>query len=178
MTIESDFLVATKRPAFLFTFSLDSGTRRFWTGRRDLDVEGQTFLGLSNVRLTISIRDSFDLSDLAGIVSLRTARNEIIALALTEPYQNRLATVEIASLDTNLQFSSRQALIVGRITDISIRTDVEESEVETTIEASPKFLQDTEPTLYQTASQQLINPGDLIFEGLEAARTALVPWGN
>lgn len=178
MTIESDFLLSSKRPAFLFTFSLDSGARRFWTGRRDLIVEGDTFLGLSNVQLAISIKDSFDLSDLAGIVVLRTSRNEIVSLALAERYQNRPATVEFASLDTNLQFSSRYALIVGRITDISIKTDVEGSEVETTIEASPRFLRDTEPFFYQTASQQLIKPGDLIFEGLEAARTNLVPWGN
>lgn len=178
MSLSDDLALPEKRVAMLFQFDLDSGIRRFWTSNRDLLVEGDTFLGVSNIALNLAIRQSLSLGDLSASFRFRGGSNEVFQVALNENYQNRPAYAWLAALNADGSFRSRALVVVGRLININIDTEPEAITTECEIEGATAFLRDIAEINYTTSDQQAFAPEDTIFDFLEASRTDPPKWGT
>ncbi|MGI9500100.1 MAG: hypothetical protein ACR2P3_08680 [Geminicoccaceae bacterium] len=177
MTLADDFSRRNIKPVVLFDLELDDGERNFWTGRHLVPVNGKDYLPLPGLEGGISIRQSLELEDLAGDIRLSGVQPEILAIALTDDYQNRPARVHLASRDAAGRIQSSELVFSGLIEDIRIQEGSDDPSLEIIIRGVFADLDDVADIRYSAADQSEIDPHDTFFDFLEAAREAKPPFG-
>lgn len=178
MALEDDFAQREIRPTVLFDFELDSGELNFWTERYDIQHNGKTYLALSGLEGGISVRQSLELDDLSGDIRLSGVQPEILAIALTDDYQNRPARVHIASKTDAGLVSNSELVLSGLVEDIRIQEGPNDPSLEILIRGVFSDIDVDVDIRYSAADQKLIDPDDTFFAFLESAREAEPPFGT
>jgi hypothetical protein len=178
MTLHADFAPRVISPTVLFDLALDSGELTFWSGPYPLETGGKVYLALPGIDGGISFLQSLEIDELSADIQLSGSTPEILAIALTEDFQNRPARVHIASLDDAGQVSSIELAFSGLIDDIRIQEGPNSPSLEIIIRGVFSDLEVGADIRYAAADQAAIDPDDTFFAFLEAAREAEPPFGQ
>ena len=178
MTLATDFAPRNIQPNVLFDLVLDSGEINFWSGPHTVPANGKEYLALPGISGGISIDQSLEIEGLSGDIQLSGSVPEILAIALNEDFQNRVAKVYIVSLDAAGQVSSIQQEFSGLIDDIRIQEGPNNPSIEIIIRGTFSDLEVAADVRYSAADQSEVDADDTFFKFLEAAREAEPPFGN
>lgn len=179
MSLLEDLQSRTKAIALVFEFYLDSGTRYFFSGRGKLEIDGNVYLGLSNISLAAAIRQSLETREIESSLSFRSDESDFVLLARNENFQNRLCEIWIASLEQDtFQFRFRERFIFGILTNIDTDTDANGITCQIEIDGPTKFLRGLVDQHYTTSDQKRRNFKDTFFNFVTASRTNPPPWGE
>ena len=91
------------RPFFAVDLEFDSpNALYFWNGYGSLSLGGNTYVGAGNLLNISEIRESSDLAANGATFTLSGIPSDLIALAIDEPYQGRVARVWLGMVDYSL----------------------------------------------------------------------------
>ena len=74
---------------YAVSFDLDAGPIRMWTGVGTKTINGQTFSGAGGLIGLGGIGETTDLSAKGMTITVSSVPSELVAMALSEPYQWR-----------------------------------------------------------------------------------------
>lgn len=171
--IQAEVVARTCAVELLF----DSGPVRFNGGFADITIDGQVFPGLGALVGIGQIEESYELQSNGMSVTLSGIPRDAVALALTETYQNRQATVWEVVLDraTGQPVANPVIVFRGRMDQMNVQ-DGETATVEVTMEDHltemdlPNLARNTDE------DQQRQYPGDLFFQFVPATAEKEVIW--
>ncbi len=178
MTLANDFEPRLIRPTVLFDLELDSGSINFWNGPHSVEVNGTIYVALHGISGGISIRQSLEIEDLSSNITLSGTTPEILAIALSEDFQNRVARVHLASLDESLQVVSTELVFSGFIEDIRIQEGPDNPGLEILVRGTFADLEPQTEIRYSAADQKQFNEFDTFFDFLEAAQESEPRFGG
>jgi hypothetical protein len=163
-------------PAFAVELDFASGIAR-WNGTlQDLVIGGQTFLGVGALGGISAIEEGAETRAYGITVGITGIPRDAVALALTQEYQGRPATVWAMQLDEGGGIIGTPAIIFrGRMDQLN----VELGERATVTARLENRLADWDrPRLrrYTDEDQQRAFPGDLGFQYLTSTTDADIVW--
>lgn len=177
-TIPSALLTAITarecQPYLAFEALLDGGALRLWTGRGNRTIGGNIYTGAGALIGVGEMSEAIDLTAQSLTVTLSGLASGILATALAEPYQGRVANIyvgERSTTDVMLAFS-------GYLDTMSPADDGTTSSLTVTIESKLVDLQRPRTRRYTKESQKALFPGDTFFDWTADLADKQVPWGR
>lgn len=109
----------TVRRALAIAIEFDSGTTRIVTAPYDIDIDGDTFVGGLAAEIS-SVEETADISAATMTGVLSGIPNDAIAIAMTEPFQGRPATVWLVPFDEDWAPIDPIVIFRGRVDQMEI----------------------------------------------------------
>lgn len=155
------------------------GVVRLWTGQGETSWGGATWLGVGTFGGVSPVEETRSVQANGVQLSLSGIPSELVALALTEHYRGRQASLWLAlyntttgaMLDTPLQIFS------GIIDTMELNDSGETSTIVLSVESRLIDLERTRERRYTDEDQQELYPGDLAFEFVESLQNKDIRWG-
>jgi hypothetical protein len=177
-TIPSALLTAITarecQPYLAFEALLDGGALRLWTGVGSKTIGGNTYTGAGALIGVGEMAEVIDLTAQSLTVTLSGLASGILATALAEPYQGRVANIYVGERsvsDVMLAFS-------GYLDTMSPADDGTTSSITVTIESKLVDLQRPRIRRYTKESQKALYPTDTFFDWTADLADKQVPWGR
>ena len=156
---------------------------RFWTGyyNYDLTLSGPDFLGTGELLVVNLVNEVADLSAQSATLSLNGVDNELVSLAMGEPYQGRLAKIFFGIVgQTPIE------IFTGFMDVMSIQDSGESSVISLTIENRLIELERSRPFRYTDQSHRSTNPFDTtvdrsaddVFAYVASLQDKQIKWGR
>jgi len=155
----------------------DSDNVRIWTGIGDITVGGNTYTGIGDLLSISGVEDNNELSSNGLSLSLSGMNKEVLDIALTENFQNRIVNVFMGFLTGKNESAGEFQMYSGRITDMSIADGPRANTI--TIETENRLVDFTRPTnlRYTAESQQNLFSGDKGLDFVADIQEADINWG-
>lgn len=167
------------KAVILVDLLFDSGEVNIWTLPTVGTHKGKEYSPLAGVTRGLTVRNSLDAGSLDVSVQLSGQSEELLNIALTEPFQNRPAIVRLGNIITgDLVVTSSEILIRGTISNMPISDTREESTVSVLIDSVFRNLGQTETLRLSDTDQRLRNPDDSFFRFVETAEITTPPFGG
>lgn len=150
----------------------DSGALRLWTGVGNRTLGGNVYTGTGTL-LTISpMEETSDLSVNGASITLSGIDSNLVSLALTEPYQNRIGRVYLGS------GSEMFELFSGYMDVMFIQDTGETFTITMNIESRLIVLEKVVPIRYTQESQASRYPTDTFFSYVADLSDKQIAWGR
>lgn len=152
----------------------------FWTGIGDQIFNGDTYNGVGDL-LSIEDVEETALLKAAGVTfQLSGISSEILALALDENYQERIATLYFGAFDSNKDLiSDTFQLFSGRMDTMTIESNGEQLTIALAVENRLIDLERPKIRRYTTEEQKELFPGDLGLDFVTSLNDGKVlVWGR
>lgn len=173
-----------------------------WTGLGDLVVDGKTYIG-SGAMLHISeVTETSDIRAAGASVTLTGLSSDILALALSQPYQGRICSIKFGILNANKEILLKEdafnilletgasidvsvgdpnaliTLFVGYMDQMMIEESAETCTIQMNIES--KLIDLSRPRIfrYTSENQKALYPNDLAFDFIPDLQDAPLVWGR
>ncbi|WP_320176620.1 hypothetical protein [Roseovarius pacificus] len=165
------------KPFFAVEMLFDSGALRLWTGTYQLDLASVAWTGTGALLGISAIEETAEIAVRGATLTMSGLPEEIVALALQEPYQGRACSIylgmfaEVYSPDLTELFS-------GYMDEMNIDEGDESSAIELKIENKLVDLERPRVMRYTTAYQESRHPGDKFFSHVEDIQDKVIPWGT
>lgn len=177
----------------------DSQTLRLWTGVGTLVYEGNSWFGTGTMLSIESVEETSEISAKGASVTLSGIPAEVISLALSEPYQGRVANIYFGVFSSGelLQESSAYILLEdgskvslettetgfanifsGYMDQMNIEEGAETSTIQLTIENKLVDLERARVARYTSAYQKSVYPSDKGLDFVESLQTKELTWGR
>ena len=155
----------------------DSGNIRVWTGIDDITIGGNTYTGVGDLLSISSVEDTNELSSNGLTLSLSGMNKEVLDIALTENFQNRIVNLFMGFLTGKNESAGEFQLYSGRITDMSINDGPRANTI--TIETENRLVDLTRPSnlRYTAEAQQNLFSGDKGMDFVADIQEAIIIWG-
>jgi hypothetical protein len=152
----------------------DSGAIRLWTGYGDKVINGQTYTGAGTLLNIDGIAEVADLTASGISVTLSGISASVISLALTEPYQGRVAKVYfgVEGVSTPLE------VFTGLMDVMTIQHSGESVRVNLSVESKLVTLQRPNSRRYTSANHKLRHPTDTFFDYVTSLQDKEIIWGR
>lgn len=177
-TIPSALLTAITarecQPYLAFEALLDGGALRLWTGNENKTIGGNVYTGAGAMISVGEMSEVIDLTAQSLTITLSGLASGLLATALAEPYQGRVANIYVGERsvsDVMLAFS-------GYLDTMSPADDGTTSSITVTIESKLVDLQRPRIRRYTKESQKALYPGDTFFDWTADLADKQVPWGR
>lgn len=149
---------------FAVEMSFPSGFVRLNGTPGDITIAGNTYLGVGTLGAISAVEEGGDARAQGITVQLSGIPSDSIAVALTQAYQNRAATVWVVPLDAaGAVISDPIVIFKGRIDQMDI-TDGETSAVTVKLESRLRDWAKPRARRYTNEDQQAEYSGDRFFE--------------
>jgi hypothetical protein len=171
---------ATQLNPFLATsLDFDSGTVRYWTGYGTITINSATYAGLGAFSSISTIEETEDLSARGLTIDLTGVTNDLVAAALTEPYQGRTAAVRFGTLnaDTGAVIDSI-TIFSGRMDTMVISNDGKQANLGISVESKLVDFQRTRESRYTHEEQVRRYSADTGLEYVAGLQDKVIYWGN
>jgi hypothetical protein len=167
------------RPFFAVELFFTSGTLRLWTGQGTQTFDGSIYIGGGDFLGVDGVSETSDMASSALTISLAGQNGALVALALAEPFQNRLARLHMG-LFTNAEMTtySMIELTSGYMDRMPISDNAEAATVSVVVENRLNELGNASNMRYTQESQQARFPGDNFFSALTDLQDKDIPWGR
>jgi hypothetical protein len=152
----------------------DAGAVRIWTGVGNRTINGQTYTGASTIMKVSTVEETVDLSAKTAEVVLSGLDSTIIALALGEPYQGRVAKIYVGISS----ISEVVELFSGTMNVMEIYDDGETATITLSIDSKLIELEKTPAQRYTQESQDTLYPGDTFFSYVASLADAQIQFGK
>jgi len=193
---------ASLTPFFAISMALDSGTVNMWTGIGDLVTDTATYSGVGNMLDIGQISETAEMAASGATVTLSGIPSSMLALALEEQYQGRVATImfgvtsfatsawAISSgawddtktwVDSQVWYDSNYSIMdvfSGYLDQMNINESGETCTIAVSIESKLIDLERPRIFRYNSASQKAIYPNDAGFDFVESLQNKQFTWGR
>ena len=177
-TVALDILTALSQPEvqpfYAIEFNFDTAPLYFWTGYGDREIEGNVYFGTGNLLTIGGLEEAADLSAKSVTITLNGISSDIVALALSEPYQRRTCRIlfGVQNVDAIVEVFS------GVMNTMTIQDSGETSTIELLVESKLVELERAKIRRYTHESQQARYPNDTFFSYVTALQDKDVIWGR
>jgi len=187
-------------PFFATELRFDNNIVRMWTGQGTLILEdGTEWIGLGQLLNISSIEETSEMAVKGASISLSGIPSELLSLALSEPYQGRVAKVYFGTFQQGsvlqesasyilLQNGSRinleststgfNELFSGYMDQMNIEESGDTSTIEMNVENKLIDLERARVARYTSGYQKSIYPNDLGMDFIEDLQDKQLPWGR
>jgi hypothetical protein len=182
-TIPATLIASTTAPQlnpfFATSLDFDAGTVRYWTGYGTITINSATYAGIGALSSISTIEETEDLSSRGLVIDLTGVPNDLVAAALTEPYQGRTAAVRFGTLnaDTGAVIESI-TIFSGRMDTMVISNDGKRAAIGLSIESKLVDFQRTRESRYTHEEQLRRFPADTGLEYVTGLQDKVIYWGN
>ena len=161
-------------PFYAVELSFDSATLRYWTGYGERTIDDGLYYGAGNLLSISGLDEVGDMSAKTLSIYMNGIPSELIALALTEPYQRRPARVLFGVTDSN----DYVEIFSGVMNTMNVEDSGETSRIELAIESKLLELERSRNRRYTHESQQSRYSGDTFFSYVTDLQDREVVWGR
>lgn len=187
-------------PFFATELNFSTETIRMWTGQGTLVLDnGTEWFGLGQLLNISSIEETSEMAVKGATVSLSGIPSELLSLALSEPYQGRVAKIYFGTFSygsllqqsgsyilqqdgsrINLQEGSKgfNELFSGYMDQMNIEEGGEASTITMSVENKLIDLERARVGRYTSGYQKSIYPNDLGMDFIEDLQDKQIPWGR
>ncbi len=162
------------QPYFAFKLEFDNGTLRYWTGIGDRTVDSETYIGSGQVIGLSGVEEVVDLSAKKLTLTANGLDSSIVNLALTEPYQNRPASVYFGEQS----ISDAIKIFAGTIDQMTILDEGDTSTIQIVLESNLVRLQSSSSQRYTDENHQSRYDGDTFFSYVQDIQDRQIIWGR
>ena len=162
-------------PFFAVQLSFSGGIIRMWTGQGTLTLaDGTTWVGLGQLLSISSIEETSEMSVKGASITLSGIPANLIALALTEPYQGREARIYFGINGEDV-FNE---LFSGYMDQMNIEEGAETATIEMAVENRLIDLERARVARFTSGYQKSVYPLDDGLNFLEDLQDKKIPWGR
>lgn len=174
-------------------------TLRLWTGVGTLNYQGQEWYGTGSMLQVDSVEETTEIAAKGASLTLSGVPQEVLSLALTQPYQGRKANIYFGNFSRGnilqensdfilLQDGSRIALEAGStnlsqifsgyMDQMNIEEGPDTCTVQLTLENKLVDLERPRVARFTSAYQKSVYPGDLGLDFVEDLQDKEIVWGR
>jgi hypothetical protein len=146
----------------------------FWSGFGDLSLDGNTYTGAGELLSVSEMRESSDIAAYGASLSLSGIPNELLSLALSEPYQGRKAIVKFGVVYGGSTYAS--VVFTGEMDQMNIQMGPNTSTISLAVESRLVDLDRPRIRRYTDADQKSRYPGDEAFEFVTRLQDERLEW--
>ena len=187
-------------PFFAVELQFDGNPIRMWTGQGKLVLPDETeWFGLGQLLDISSIEETSEMAVKGATISLSGIPSNLLSLALSEPYQGRVAKIYFGTLSSGnillesgsyilLQDGSRievetgerglNELFSGYMDQMNIEEGGDTSTIQMNVENKLIDLERARVARYTSGYQKSIYPLDLGMDFIEDLQDKKIPWGR
>lgn len=162
------------QPYFAFKLEFDNGTLRYWTGVGDRTIDSETYTGSGQIIGLTGVSEVVDLSAKSLTLTANGIDSSIVNLALTEPYQNRPATVYFGEQS----ISDAVKVFAGTIDTMTIVDEGDTSTIAIVLESNLVRLQSSSSQRYTDENHQSRYDDDTFFSYVQDIQDRQIVWGR
>ena len=148
---------------------------RLWTGFGTLDYQGNTWFGSGEMLAVESIEETTEISAKGAAVTLSGIPQEVLSLALTEPYQGRKAKIHFGVLNGSVSLSE---IFSGYMDQMNIEESSESCTIQLTLENKLIDLERARVARFSSQYQKSIYSGDKGLDFVEDLQDKKLVWGR
>jgi hypothetical protein len=168
--IESD----TVYPFFAVELIFDSEVLRMWTGQGTFNDGFNDWVGAGSLLKVSSIEETAEMSVKGASITLSGVPQEVLALALDEPYQGRVCNIYFGIRGENV-FNQ---LFSGYMDQMSIEDGADTCTIELKVENRLIDLERARVARFTSAYQKSVYPADKGLNFLEDMQGKPLTWGK
>jgi hypothetical protein len=187
-------------PFFAVELQFDDNPIRMWTGQGTLVLlDGTQWVGLGQLLDISSIEETSEMAVKGATISLSGIPSNLLSLALSEPYQGRVAKIYFGTLSRGnvlqesgsyilLQDGSRievesgergfNELFSGYMDQMNIEEGGDTSTIQMAVENKLIDLERARVARYTSGYQKSVYPLDLGMDFIEDLQDKKIPWGR
>ena len=187
-------------PFFATELRFDGNIVRMWTGQGTLVLsDGTEWVGLGQLLNISSIEETSEMSVKGASISLSGIPSDLLSLALSEPYQGRIAKIYFGTFQQGsilqessyyilLQDGSRinledmsanlNELFSGYMDQMNIEEAGETATIEMMVENKLIDLERARVARFTSGYQKSVYPGDLGMDFIEDLQDKKISWGR
>ena len=187
-------------PFFATELRFSSNIVRMWTGQGTLVLEdGTEWIGLGQLLDISSIEETSEMAVKGASISLSGIPSELLSLALSEPYQGRVAKIYFGTFQQgsilqetanyillegggriNLESMSHgfNELFSGYMDQMNIEEGGDTSTIQMNVENKLIDLERARVARYTSGYQKSVYPLDLGMDFIEDLQDKKIPWGR
>ena len=187
-------------PFFATELRFDGNIVRMWTGQGTLVLsDGTEWVGLGQLLNISSIEETSEMSVKGASISLSGIPSNLLSLALSEPYQGRIAKIYFGTFQQGsilqetsdyilLQDGSRinleststgfNELFSGYMDQMNIEESGDTATIEMMVENKLIDLERARVARFTSGYQKSIYPGDLGMDFIEDLQDKKISWGR
>ena len=187
-------------PFFATELRFDGNIVRMWTGQGTLVLaDGTEWVGLGQLLNISSIEETSEMSVKGASISLSGIPSELLSLALSEPYQGRIAKIYFGTFQqgsilqetgnyillegggrVNLESMSQgfNELFSGYMDQMNIEEAGDTATIEMMVENKLIDLERARVARFTSGYQKSVYPGDLGLDFIEDLQDKKISWGR
>ena len=187
-------------PFFAVELQFDGDqTLRLWTGHGTLVYNGTEWYGTGTLLNLDTIEETTEIAAKGATLTLSGVPTEVLSLALTEPYQGRVANIYFGTFTVGALLTESSVFILlqdgGKILLEETRTNLEQifsgymdqmnideqpdgSTLQLTVENKLIDLERPRTARFTSAYQKSVFPNDKGFDFVEDLQTKEIVWGR
>jgi len=187
-------------PFFATELRFDNNIIRMWTGQGTLVLEdGTEWIGLGQLLDISSIEETSEMSVKGATITLSGIPSELLSLALSTPYQGRIAKIYFGTFQQGsilqetsdyilLQDGSRinleststgfNELFSGYMDQMNIEESGDTATIEMMVENKLIDLERARVARFTSGYQKSVYPGDLGMDFIEDLQDKKISWGR
>lgn len=187
-------------PFFAVELQFDGDqTLRLWTGHGTLVFNGTEWYGTGTLLNLDTIEETTEIAAKGATLTLSGVPTEVLSLALTEPYQGRVANIYFGTFTVGALLTESSVFILlqdgGKILLEETRTNLEQifsgymdqmnideqpdgSTLQLTVENKLIDLERPRTARFTSAYQKSVFPNDKGFDFVEDLQTKEIVWGR
>lgn len=157
----------------------DGVTTRGWTGYGEIEIDGETYLGLGTFINISTIEESTENKATGISLQLTGVPPEVVATALGEDYQGNPARVYIGALDsdTGVVINDPYNIFTGRVDTMNLTFDSQEARITVSVESRLIDFEKAPDRRFTPEDQKLDFPNDEGLEYVASIQDKQVSWG-
>jgi len=187
-------------PFFAVELQFDDNIIRMWTGQGTLVLSDETkWIGLGQLLNISSIEETSEMSVKGASISLSGIPSDLLSLALSQPYQGRVAKIYFGTFQQgsilqetsdyillegggriNLESMSQgfNEIFSGYMDQMNIVESGDTATIEMMVENKLIDLERARIARFTSGYQKSIYPGDLGLDFIEDLQDKQIPWGR
>ena len=165
---------------YALKLEFDTETIRIHSGLGELTIDGENYTGAGTLLSISDIEDTVELKSSGVTFALSGMNAEVLGYALTENYQNRIATLKMAFLSGGTDHVvGTMTIYVGRMVQINIADDPD-SGASITVQTENRLIDLRRPSnhRYTKESQNYLHAGDTSLDEVTRIQNMQLLWGR
>lgn len=179
--LDTALAASSLSPIGLVEMNFESGTVRFWTGRGDLVVDGETYTGTGTLGKISSIEETTELRPVSVDLELSGIPSAVLEIANSEEWWGRDVIIHYGALQ---QTGNRMTLVddpfqifKGKM-DMMTLVDGKESAIKVTAESKQVDLERNSPRRYTAEDQRSRFENDKGCDAVASLQQKEIRWGG
>tara|TARA_R110002096_G_scaffold60356_6_gene150538 strand:- start:466 stop:1020 length:555 start_codon:yes stop_codon:yes gene_type:complete len=162
-------------PFFAVELQLDGNIVRMWTGQGTLTLgDGSEWVGLGQLLSISAIEETSEMAVKGASIGLSGIPSSLLSLALSEPYQGRVAKIYFGINGENV-FNE---LFSGYMDQMNIEESGETCTITMAVENKLIDLERARVARFTSGYQKSLYPNDLGLDFIEDLQDKKIPWGR